>query len=303
MTDVAGPKTPTYHESLFQSANMERQPLRSMLVIRITRKTTMVQAYNFLASWQLFPEKGTYEQGNRPKSGIYKIEATENKKELRITQNWVTLENQAFESSFTISGETDSFPFPDDSLADHTITHFHDALNFDIEFLKAGAVALLVKHELLPNGYLQIKQHGHHADGTPFCNTEVYHKQMSVIPYSTSVSGAVIKPTEEGMIRHKALTAMEEQTNMQLEQIRKQIELLAIQAQEIQARKELSMIIYNAKLNFKPVIGQTYFLYEKKDETHVLSLISPKEYGGGAGPYKHFIAPVKLLADHTWVEV
>ena len=23
----------------------------------------MVQAYNFLASWQLFPEKGTYENG------------------------------------------------------------------------------------------------------------------------------------------------------------------------------------------------------------------------------------------------
>lgn len=34
-----------------------------------------------------------------------------------------------------------------------------------------------------------------------------------------------------------------------------------------------------------------------------LSLISPKEYGGGAGPYQKFLAPVKLLADHTWVEV
>jgi hypothetical protein len=96
---------------------------------------------------------------------------------------------------------------------------------------------------------------------------------------------------------------MEEQTNMQLDQIRKQIELLAIQAQEIQMRKELSMIIYNAKLSFVPVIGQHYYLYERKDGTHLLSLISPKEYGGGAGPYKSFVAKVKLLADHTWVEV
>jgi hypothetical protein len=123
------------------------------------------------------------------------------------------------------------------------------------------------------------------------------------MPYSTSVSGAVIKATEEGVIRHKALTAMEEQTNMQLDQIRKQIELLAIQAQEIQMRKELSMIIYGAKLSFVPVIGHTYFLYEKADASHVLSLISSKEYGGGAGPYKKFVAPVKLLADHTWIEV
>ena len=44
-------------------------------------------------------------------------------------------------------------------------------------------------------------------------------------------------------------------------------------------------------------------LYEKNDSTHVLSLISAKEYGGGAGPYKKFIAPVKLLADHTWIEL
>ncbi|TAH03522.1 MAG: DUF2452 domain-containing protein [Sphingobacteriales bacterium] len=126
---------------------------------------------------------------------------------------------------------------------------------------------------------------------------------MSVLPYSASVSGAVIKATEEGVIKHKALTAMEEQTNMQLAQIRKQIELLALQAQEIQSRKELSMIIYAAKLSFQPVIGQIYYLYEKHDDTHLVSMVSPKEWGGGAGPYKSFIAQVKLLADHTWMEV
>jgi len=67
--------------------------------------------------------------------------------------------------------------------------------------------------------------------------------------------------------------------------------------------KELSMIIYGAKLSFVPVIGHTYFLYEKADTSQILSLISPKEYGGGTGPYKKFVAPVKLLADHTWVEI
>jgi hypothetical protein len=150
---------------------------------------------------------------------------------------------------------------------------------------------------------MKITQQASDKNGQQYTNIEIYHKQMSVVPYSTSVSGAVIKATEEGVIRHKALTAMEEQTNMQLDQIRKQIELLAIQAQEIQMRKELSMMIYNAKLSFVPVIGKTYFLYEKKDSTHTLSLISPKEYGSSAGPYKSYLAPVKLLADHTWLEV
>ncbi len=95
---------------------------------------------------------------------------------------------------------------------------------------------------------------------------------------------------------------MEEQTNMQLDQIRKQVELLALQAQEIHKRKELSMLIYGAKLSFKPEIGQVYYLYEKADATHVISLISPKEWGPSM-PYANFIAAVQLLADHTWKEL
>ena len=104
------------------------------------------------------------------------------------------------------------------------------------------------------------------------------------------------------MIKHKALTAMEEQTNMQLNQIRKQIELLAMQANEIQQRKELSMKIYGAKISFNPNIGQVYSLYEKRDGTYTLSMISPKEWSSG-GPYKSFVANVQLLADHTWKEL
>ena len=157
-------------------------------------------------------------------------------------------------------------------------------------------------HEILPNGYLKITQQGAKEDGVAYTNTDIYHKQMSVLPYSASVSGAVIKATEEGVIKHKALTAMEEQTNMQLEQIRKQIELLALQAHEIQKRKDLSLTIYSAKLSFKPNIGQTYYLYEKNNDSFILSLVSPKEWGTN-GPFKSFVASVGLLAEHTCFEL
>ncbi|MBL0274285.1 MAG: DUF2452 domain-containing protein [Chitinophagaceae bacterium] len=154
----------------------------------------------------------------------------------------------------------------------------------------------------MPNGYLKITQQGTKDDGKPFTNVEIYHKQLSVLPYSASVSGAVIKANEEGVIKHKALTAMEEQTNMQLDQIRRQIELLALQAHEIQKRKDLSLMIYSAKLSFRPNIGQVYYLYEKNDDSIMLSLISPKEWGKN-GPFKKFVAAVQLLADHTWKEL
>ena len=262
----------------------------------------MVQAYNFLASWQLFPEKGVYERGERPKSGTYRIEAPEGKKELNVFHNWVTLTNEAFASEYRIHADGNLNPFDQPELADSVQVSFPDSISFTIHFYKKGEVVLHIVHEIQPNGYLKIVQQGTGEDGNAYTNSEIYHKQLSVLPYSASVSGAVIRANEEGMIRHKALTAMEEQTNMQLQQIRRQIELLALQAQEIQKRKDLSMMIYNAKLSFKPNIGQTYYLYEKKDGNHMLSLVSPKEWGTG-GPFQKFIAGVKLLADHTWMEL
>jgi hypothetical protein len=62
------------------------------------------------------------------------------------------------------------------------------------------------------------------------------------------------------------------------------------------------MMIYNARLSFKPNIGQVYYLYEKQDDSFMLSLVSPKEWGNG-GPFKKFVAAVQLLADHTWKEL
>lgn len=261
----------------------------------------MVQAYNFLGSWQLFPEKGNYEWGTRPKSGIYQIEAIDNRKAIRIHQSWVTLENESFVSDYLVEADGEIHPSENVELAHEVQVHFIDTVNMELHFYKNSQTFLHITHEILPNGFLKITQQGTHSNGEGYTNTEVFHKQMSVLPYGASAAGAIVKATEEGVIRHKALTAMEEQTHMQLEQIRKQIELLAQQAQEIHQRKELSKLIYSAKLSFKPEIGQVYYLYEKNDNTHTLSLISPTEWGAGM-PYKKFVAAVQLLADHTWKE-
>ena len=262
----------------------------------------VIQAYNFVASWQLFPEKGVYEFGERPKSGIYKIESAGEGKELSIHHTWVSLENQAFAADYKVIADGTLKTFSNPEMANEVQAVFPDGITFEIHFYRGGQVTVHVIHEIMPNGYLKITQQGYRPDNTPYTNTEIYHKQLSVLPYSASVAGALIRPTEEGVIKHKALTAMEEQTNMQLNQIRKQIELLALQAQEIQKRKELSLMIYNAKLSFKPNIGQLYYLYEKNDGSHMLSLVSPKEWGT-SGPFKRYVAAVQLLADHTWKEI
>ena len=160
----------------------------------------MVQAYNFLAAWQLFPEKGIYEQGERPKSGIYKIESPEGKKELIIYHNWVTLENQALSSQYHVVADGALNPFySQHDLADQVQVNFIDSISFEIHFYKKGEVVLHIVHEIMPNGYLKIIQQGLKEDGTRYTNTELYHKQLSVLPYSASVSGAVIKATKKAL--------------------------------------------------------------------------------------------------------
>lgn len=262
----------------------------------------MVQAYNFLASWQLFPEKCVFEQGIAPKSGNYKIESTQNGRALSMSINWVSLDNEAFYTQYNVIPDNTLHDFDNKELADSIKGNILNASALKTSFVKNNEIVLSVLHEIMPNGYLRVTQDGVNIEGKPFKNIEIYHKQLSVLPYSASVAGVAIRPTKEGVIKHKALSAMEDQTNMQLNQIKEQIELLARQAQEIRKRKELSMMIYEAKLTFKPQIGYTYHLYEKKDGNHMLSLVSPKEWGNGS-PFKQFVSSVKLLADHTWIEV
>ena len=262
----------------------------------------MVQAYNFLASWQLFPEKCQFQFGLVPKSGNYKIESIQLGHRLLISINWVSTENEAFYSQYEVVPDDEMRPFENQEIADSIKAVILNASTIRCSFFKAEKEILTVTHEILSNGYLRITQDGFNQEAQPFSNIEIYHKQMSVLPYASSVGSVAIRPTKEGVIKHKALSAMEDQTNMQLNQIRQQIELLAKQAQEIRKRKELSLIIYEAKLSFKPQIGQVYHLYEKRDSTHILSLVAPQEWGG-AGPYKQFLSSVQLLADHTWIEV
>lgn len=119
------------------------------------------------------------------------------------------------------------------------------------------------------------------------------------LPYAHTVGGFVIKPLDKGRIKGEAMNAMVEQTEMQLKQIYRQMELLAKQAAELRERMELSYAVYEADVNFRPNVGHTYFLYERSGQKPVLSMISPEEWGKKI-PFSAFRAEVKLLADHTW---
>lgn len=120
------------------------------------------------------------------------------------------------------------------------------------------------------------------------------------LSYPHTIGSIVVKPEDKGRIKTRALSAMQEQTNAQLAQIQKQVELLLAQANAIKQRVEVSEKIYTADIPFEPFIGKEYHLYESEG-TYRLMLIGPHEWGSSKKDHLHFIATVKLQSDHTWL--
>ena len=117
------------------------------------------------------------------------------------------------------------------------------------------------------------------------------------LPYAHTVGSAIIKPLDKGKIKGLSMKAMYQQTEDKLQQIKEQVEMLINQAHEIHKRIDISEKIYEARYNFKPIIGTTYYLYQQ-EEDYILSMISPEEWGKNLK--YDFLSDATLLADHTW---
>lgn len=119
------------------------------------------------------------------------------------------------------------------------------------------------------------------------------------LEYAHHAGSALVRPEDIGKLKGRAISAMEHQTDMQLDQIRAQMQLLADQAKQLNDRKIISEIIYGAEMRFEPVINHIYYLYQKEEGTYLLSLIEPDQWGQSKKTFD-YIATVRLLADHTW---
>jgi hypothetical protein len=121
-----------------------------------------------------------------------------------------------------------------------------------------------------------------------------------LLPYGHTIGAPAFRPTEMGVILSKSASAMNEQVEMQKSQILQQLELLKKQYIELEERRIISLIVYQAELRFKPESGHTYYLYNRENGTTFLSMIEPTSWNRGDLIY---IASVKLLSDMTWTVI
>jgi hypothetical protein len=120
-----------------------------------------------------------------------------------------------------------------------------------------------------------------------------------LIEFAHTVGSAIIRPEDKGRIRGNAILAMHDQTDRQFRQLFEQMQTLLTQANSLKSRVEVSERIYEASIGFKPVINEVYHLYRRLDDSDVLSMVSPEEWGNRF-PFKSYEATIRLLSDHTW---
>lgn len=130
-------------------------------------------------------------------------------------------------------------------------------------------------------------------------DTDKITETPNTLLYPHHVGSAIVKPEDQGKLKGRALSAMNQQTDQQLAQIYEQMQLLAQQANKIQERKVISERIYMAEMRFEPLISHVYHLYSRDNRSYLLSMVAPEQWGR-SGSNLIFVATVKLLADHTW---
>ena len=101
------------------------------------------------------------------------------------------------------------------------------------------------------------------------------------------------------MINHARIYAQQEYDRI--------VELVAVlekQAQQIKRRLEITDAVHAAEYQFIPVLGQSYWLtWDKRKSKTLLVFQGPDGWSSSAPEDYEYIAHVKYMGDHTWMEL
>ena len=112
----------------------------------------------------------------------------------------------------------------------------------------------------------------------------------SLKPYATNVGAPVITTTDTIAWKNRSINKLNHKVQTKYHEIKKQYE-------QLMHEFEFNNLIYNAKFAFEPIIGDTYYLYKRKNNETFLSIITPNQCNFNS------IGSFRLNADQIWEEV
>jgi hypothetical protein len=112
----------------------------------------------------------------------------------------------------------------------------------------------------------------------------------NILPYASNVGAPVIKPENIDSWRQRGVTKVNHHLETKFLELRDEYNKLVEEF-------KWNDLVYNAKFNFEPVIGETYHLYTGDDNENFLSLISPNEWK------RECLGSFQLTADQKWAKI
>jgi hypothetical protein len=109
---------------------------------------------------------------------------------------------------------------------------------------------------------------------------------LAYLPYPSSTLSPRIVPTDLSSFKSRGVSQVERDLQQKLVELRETY-LEAID------HFNWNKLVYESEINFEPVVGETYHLYESRGR-RVLSMIAP-----GQWPMR-FLATVRLDVDRQW---
>jgi len=112
----------------------------------------------------------------------------------------------------------------------------------------------------------------------------------NILPYASNVGAPVIKPENIDSWRKRGVTKVNHHLETKFLELKDKYNKLVEEF-------EWNDLVYNAKFNFEPIIGETYYLYPGNNEENFLSLISPSEWD------KECLGSFYLDTEQKWIKI
>ena len=121
-------------------------------------------------------------------------------------------------------------------------------------------------------------------------NEEEQRYDAALKPYATNVGAPAITTADNSAWKLANIKEVNESFQARFQDIHKQFEKLT-------AQYKRNQLVYNAKFNFQPQLGQTYHLYKDEQLQPFLSIIAPQECSFD------YVGSYRINADKLWEEV
>ena len=112
----------------------------------------------------------------------------------------------------------------------------------------------------------------------------------SLLPYATNVGAPAIITQDTNAWKSRNVN----KANTQIKA--KYLELKA-EYDKVMQSLEYNNLVYNAKFNFEPIIGEKYYLYRNKNDEPFLSIIAPNDCNFD------YVGSFYLNSEQLWIKI